>query len=93
MYTDGGYLVAKKKASRKTPGRVSESKVAMSYRLSPAKIARAQAILGTSTATATIEEALDAIVFRRELTDGVERAFGTLIADAFPDDDPRGRER
>jgi Arc/MetJ family transcription regulator len=72
---------------------VSESKVAMSYRLSPAKIARAQAILGTSTATATIEEALDAIVFRRELMDGVERAFGTPIVDAFPDDGARSRAR
>ena len=80
-----------KRPARKTPGRVSEAKVAMSYRLSPAKIARAQAILGTSTATATIEEALDAVVFRRELVDGVERAFGMRIVDAFPDDDARGR--
>ena len=63
---------------------VSEPKVAMSYRLSPAKIARAQRILGTSTATSTIEEALDLVVFRRELTEGVDAAFGLEIRDVFP---------
>lgn len=62
---------------------VEEPKVAMSYRLSRGKIARAQRILGTSTATATIEEALDLVVFRRELADGLEAAFGTPIVDAF----------
>ncbi len=82
-----------KKPSRKSPSRVSEAKVAMNYRLSPAKIARAQAILGTSTATATIEEALDAVVFRRELVDGVEHAFGIPIAEAFPDDTGRRGRR
>jgi hypothetical protein len=65
---------------------VSEAKVAMSYRLSPAKIARAQEILGTETATATIEEALDMVIFRRELMEGVERAFGLPIVDAFPNE-------
>jgi len=63
---------------------VSEPKVAMSYRLSPAKIARAQRVLGTATATATIEEALDLVVFRRELIEGVDDAFGVEISDAFP---------
>lgn len=71
--------------SRKSPGKVAEPKVAMSYRLSRAKIARAQEILGTTTATATIEEALDMIIFRRELMEGVERAFGTPVVEAFPD--------
>ena len=79
------------KKPEKSTDRVSEAKAAMSYRLSPAKIARAQAILGTSTATATIEEALDAVVFRRELVDGLDRAFGIPIVEAFPDD--RGRRR
>ncbi len=58
----------------------------MSYRLSPGKIARAQAILGTPTATATGEEALDLIIFRSELMEGTKRAFGKRIRDAFPDD-------
>ncbi len=71
---------------RKTARRMSETKTPMSYRLSPAKIARAQAILGTPTATATIEEALDLVIFRRELMDGADRALGLAIRDAFPDD-------
>jgi hypothetical protein len=71
--------------ARKTPRRVSETKTPMSYRLSPGKIARAQAILGTATATATIEEALDLVIFRSELMDGVNQAFGLPIRDAFPD--------
>ena len=64
--------------------RVEEPKIAMSYRLSRDKIARAQGVLGTATATATIEQALDLVVFRRELVDGVEGAFGIPIRDAFP---------
>jgi hypothetical protein len=78
------------KTSRKVVG-VSEAKVAMSYRLSPAKIARAQAILGTPSATATIEEALDMIIFRRDLMDGVDRAFGLRVVEAFPDGPAKGR--
>jgi hypothetical protein len=68
----------------KAPLHVDEPKTAMSYRLSPSKIARAQRILGTTTATSTIEEALDLVVFRNELTDGLESAFGAAITDAFP---------
>ena len=64
--------------------RVEEPKTAMSYRLSRDKIARAQTVLGTTTATATIEQALDLVLFRRELVDGVESAFGIPVRDAFP---------
>jgi hypothetical protein len=85
----------KKRASvpKKAPARVSEPKVAMSYRLSPAKISRAQRILGTKTATATIEEALDMVVFRRELIDGLDAAFGMEIVEAFPDSPASTRKR
>jgi hypothetical protein len=77
--------MGKKYQSKATPAkRVEEPKVAMSYRLSRDKIARAQGILGTATATATIEQALDLVVFRRELADGVESAFGIPIRDTFP---------
>jgi hypothetical protein len=77
--------VAKKHSSKpKTAKHAEEPKVAMSYRLSRGKIARAQRVLGTATATATIEEALDLVVFRRELADGLESAFGIPIVDAFP---------
>jgi hypothetical protein len=84
-----------KKASpaKKSPATVSEPKVAMSYRLSPAKISRAQRILGTKTATATIEEALDLVVFRHELVDGVDTAFGLEIVEAFPDSRARGARK
>lgn len=76
----------RKKRNEGTPPRVvSEAKVAMSYRLSPARIVRAQRILGTPNATATIEEALDAVVFRRELITGTSKALGIPVATAFPD--------
>jgi hypothetical protein len=74
--------------SRKKPdhsSQVSEAKVAKTYRLSPRKIADARAILGAPTATATIEEALDLVVFRRELIDGTRAMSGLEIENAFPD--------
>ncbi|HYV99028.1 MAG TPA: hypothetical protein VE967_16350 [Gemmatimonadaceae bacterium] len=74
------------------PKRVREGKVAMSYRLSPSRIEEARRILGAPTATATIEEALDAVVFRHELMDGAARAFGIDIGTAFPDP-PAGRRK
>ena len=83
----------KKEASAKPPAKVSEPKVAMSYRLSPAKISRAQRILGTKTATATIEEALDMVVFRRELMDGLDAAYGIAIESVFPDSTTTARKR
>lgn len=84
--------MAKKYPSTATGAkRVEEPKVAMSYRLSRQKIARAKRVLGTSTATATIEEALDLVVFRRELVDGVNTAFGIPMRDAFPASSGRKR--
>ncbi len=82
------YPVAPKKAKK-----FEEGKVAMNYRLSPAKIAHAQRVLGTPTATATIEEALDLVVFRRELIDGLEHVRGLDVAAVFPDATPRPRKR
>jgi hypothetical protein len=55
--------------------RVAERKVPKTYRLNPNKVAAAQRILGTPTATETIEAALDLVVFRRELVEGT-RALG-----------------
>lgn len=81
--------MAAKRKKQKAPARVSEAKVAKSYRLAPARIARAQKILGTRTATATIEQALDMIVFRQELIKGTRAIGGLEIDDAFPDDVPR----
>ena len=79
-------MARKKRATpRKTPA-VSE-KVAKNYRLSPRRIAAAQRILGTPNATATIEEALDLVVFREELNTGLKKAFGLDMTEAFPDGD------
>lgn len=75
----------RKRPTEPVATRVNEPKVAQSYRLSRTRIARAQAILGAPTATAAIEQALDAVVLRRELMDGVRRALGIPIAGAFPD--------
>lgn len=84
-YTATATMTKKKRGTSRTPARVSEPKVAMNYRLSPARIVRAQKILGAATATATIEEALDAVIFRRELTEETRRALGIAVVDAFPD--------
>jgi len=73
--------VTKRKSSETS---VNEPKVAMSYRLSPDKIARAQRVLGAPTATATIEEALDLVVFRDELSAGLDAAFGLPVRDVYP---------
>lgn len=79
----------RQKPTADAAARVSEVKVAKSYRLSPAKIARAQKILGAPTATATIEEALDMIVFRQELLDGTRAIAGLEITTVFPDGERR----
>ncbi|MBK8060514.1 MAG: hypothetical protein IPK33_22280 [Gemmatimonadetes bacterium] len=54
-------------------------KVSKTFRLAPGKVAAAQRILGTSTATETIEAALDMVVFRQELLDGSRALFGMAI--------------
>jgi hypothetical protein len=55
-------------------------KVPRTYRLAPEKVATAQRILGTATATETIETALDMVVFRQELIGGTRAMLGTVIA-------------
>lgn len=50
-----------------------------SFRLATTKIKRARKILGTATDTGTIEAALDMVVFRQELLDGLESMAGVEI--------------
>jgi hypothetical protein len=69
------------KAARKT----SLRKVPKTYRLAPERIKAAQRILGTATATETIEQALDMIVFREELMAGVRSLRGLQITSPDPD--------
>jgi hypothetical protein len=58
---------------------VAERKVPKTYRLNPNKVAAAQRILGTPTATETIEAALDLVVFRRELVEGTRALRGVEL--------------
>jgi hypothetical protein len=55
------------------------------YRLHQSKIDAAREILGTSTETETIEAALDLVVFRKELADGVRAMRGTNLVNVFDD--------
>ncbi len=64
---------------RTRTARVAERKVPKTYRLNPNKVAAAQRILGTPTATETIEAALDLVVFRRELVAGTRALRGVEL--------------
>ncbi len=67
--------------------RAAERKVPKTYRLNPNKVAAAQRILGTPTATETIEAALDMVVFRQELVDGTRAMRGVELTS------PNARDR
>jgi len=68
-----------KKPKPKKPATVSE-KSPRTYRLSASRIAAARKVLGAPSDTATIEQALDLVVLRRELVDGIDAMFGVPIA-------------
>ena len=53
-------------------------------RLHQSKIDEAKRILGTATETETIEAALDLVVFRKELVDGVRAMRGANLVKLFP---------
>ncbi len=55
-------------------------------RLHQSKIDQARAILGTRTETETIETALDLIIFRRELIEGVRAMRGTYLVNLFDEE-------
>jgi hypothetical protein len=55
-------------------------------RLHQSKIDAARKLLGTSTETETIEAALDLIVFRDELIQGVRSMRGAGLVNVFGDD-------
>jgi hypothetical protein len=65
------------------------NKVARTFRLTPGKVEAARRILGATSATDAIETALDMVVFRRELIDGTQAAFGIRIE--RPGEARRGR--
>lgn len=58
--------------------------VRKNMRLTQAKIDRAKRILGTGTETETVEQALDLVAFRQEVSEGINQIAGTgIIRDVF----------
>ena len=70
------------RTSRSGRRRGIRPKVSKTFRLTPGKLAAAQRILETATATETIETALDMVVFRRELVDGTRAMLGVRLIPA-----------
>jgi hypothetical protein len=60
-------------------GKAGEPRVARTNRLPLSKIVEAQRALGASTATDTIEKALDLVVFQRALVRGTQAKLGVRI--------------
>lgn len=52
-------------------------RVRKNLRLNQAKLDRARRILGTTTETETVEQALDLVAFRQEVVAGVRRLAGS----------------
>lgn len=65
------------------PPAAEEAPMRKNYRLRQSRIDRAMRVLGTSTETETIERALDLVVFRGELVEGVRAMRGAGLADPF----------
>jgi hypothetical protein len=59
--------------------RTREPRVRRTYRLPLSKFRAAQRALGASTATETIERALDLVVFQRALVCGTRAMLGVTI--------------
>ena len=73
------YALSMPKAKSKRPAQARETKVSRTFRITPGKVEAAQEILGTETATATIETALDMVLFRQELIEGTVALEGAAI--------------
>ena len=64
--------------------RAAPRRVRKNLRLNQAKLDRARRILGTETETETVEQALDLVAFRQEVTIGVRRLAGSkTLRDPF----------
>jgi hypothetical protein len=65
-----------------------EARVRKNLRLSQAKLNRARRLLGTTTETETVEQALDLVAFRHEVIKGVQRMAGSnAVRDVFDDEE------
>ena len=67
------------KSRSKGAARKGTTKVSRTFRITQGKVEAAQEILGTETATATIETALDMVLFRQELIEGTAALRGALV--------------
>jgi hypothetical protein len=68
-----------------TKGNEGEAPRKKNLRLHQSKIDEAKRILGTATETETIEVALDLVVFRTELVEGVRAMRGANLVNLFDD--------
>lgn len=57
--------------------KIEDKVVRKNMRLRQGLIDRARRILGTQSETETVEQALELVAFRREVTDGIRRMAGT----------------
>lgn len=57
--------------------RIQDRTVRKNMRLRQELIDRAREILGTSTETETVEQALELVAFRKEVSEGIRRISGT----------------
>ena len=65
----------------------SEKVVRKNMRLRQDLIDRAKRILGTDTETETVEQALELVTFRNEVTEGIRRIAGSgSIRDIYADE-------
>jgi hypothetical protein len=62
---------------------IEEHLTRKNFRLHQSKIDRAKRILGTSTETETIEQALDLVAFGDRLLAGVDRMRGKQLVDVY----------
>ena len=67
------------RATRRKRTSYREQRVSRTYRLPLSKLSAAKRALGATTATETIERALDLVVFQRELIDGTRAMLGIKI--------------
>lgn len=63
--------------------RAAEPARRKNLRLTQSKIDEAREVLGTATETETIEAALDLVVFRKELVEGIRAMRGAELEDVF----------
>ncbi|HUG41742.1 MAG TPA: hypothetical protein VMM12_14735 [Longimicrobiales bacterium] len=63
--------------------RAAEPTRRKNLRLTQSKIDEAREALGTKTETETIEAALDLVVFRKELVEGIRAMRGAALEDVF----------